>query len=727
VTPDDNPKPPAKKRDPVPRTPTPPAMHNPLNPPVIPSPLDSSTRAFPTPTPPAMRRPRPTPASLDADVGGPDLPLPRMPGIPTPGGAGGNARGGEEEEVPTAPVVKAPPRRPAQTATPSDIFPAVRPAPGRGPQGTPTPPGQRAGGVPTAPPPNPGTVRQPVGGAGAGRTPGQRSAGPATPPPRAPGQLGGGTPTPPTLRLSAEDRELTIADPGTSLVDAGRSALDGVALPGGAEAPGGTRTGSPTPGAQRAPHGRAATPVPGTVRSTPVTPAAMPAPEPPLEVVGEPPRKLSIAHPGTALNQAGRALPPGTSPPSAPPVPPTRAGGAPSRPPVPATVVSDFAPNPAISFDRILIIRLSALGDCIHALPAFHHLRLLFPQSKIAWAIEDRCASLLDDLPGLDHRIVFPRRELRGLAAKPWAWPGALARLLSIRSALRAFRPTVAFDFQGNTKSALHARLSGAPSRIGIADAKEGAERWYNFQVHLDGPVHRVERPLQLLRAAGIPATPNRPPYAVPDRDRQAIEAWLIHVGARRTVILHPGTSKFGAMKRWPVEKWSRLGDLLAADGLRTVIFAWGPGERGIAEAALAGMTVQGGVLGPESPRVPTLAALLRKASVFVGCDSGPLHLAALLGTPVIGLYGPKAPEIYGPYCENHVVIWKGLACSPCTRRDCAIPDCMNFIEPEEVARATEGLLLRIKSPAARKVAAGAGETLWASGEGWAVGKEEQQ
>ncbi|MBI2920357.1 MAG: glycosyltransferase family 9 protein [Planctomycetes bacterium] len=353
-------------------------------------------------------------------------------------------------------------------------------------------------------------------------------------------------------------------------------------------------------------------------------------------------------------------------------------------------------PLTGVSFDRILIIRLSALGDVIQALHAFHNLRTRFPQARIAWAVEDRVASVLKDYPGLDELIVFPRKRLKRAILRPWLWPSAIADLVRHARRLRAFGATVSFDFQGTLKSGLHAWAAAAPARLGFARSKERAHKFANFLAQTPEKEHRVERSLSLLRAAGIPVAPARPAFPVPPADRAAIEAWIREKNARPYVVCHVGTSSFGAIKKWPRENWSRLADLIAASG-HAVIFAWGPGERDAAEAAARATTSGRAFAGPDTSTLSTLVSLIRGASAFVGCDSGPLHLAAAAGAPVVALFGPKDPAVYGPYCDNHVVVWKGLVCSPCTLRHCPIPDCMNFIEPAEVARATAELIDRVR------------------------------
>jgi ADP-heptose:LPS heptosyltransferase len=508
---------------------------------------------------------------------------------------------------------------------------------------------------------------------------------PKPPAPRAP-TAGTPTPrgiTPPTAREAA----LGIATPRPVASPPARTPTVGSPTPRGISPPAARcpTVGSPTPR--------------GAAPTAPIAPE-----EAPLELKGDstPPK-------------------PRTAP---PPPPPPEPEPAPLPPPTSVTEIM----RRSISFERILIIRLSALGDCIHALPAFASLRQAFPRSKIAWAIEDRCASLLEELPGLDQVIVFPRRDLKNVPLRPWLWPGGLATLLRTKRALRAFRPTVAFDFQGNFKSGLHTWLSGAPARIGIESPREGAERFYTHHVRLTPTQHRVERPLELLRAAGVPVAAARVSPPVQNRDLAAVEGWLRYSNVRRPVLFHAGTSDFGAIKRWPLENWSRLAELLSRDGQRTVVFVWGPGEKEMAEAAVAGMKSGRGLAGPDTPRVSTLAALIKKSDLFVGSDSGPLHLAAMMNAPVVGLYGPKDPAVYGPWCERHVVIWKGLVCSPCTRRECEFNDCMGLITPDEVAKASEGLLRRIGSPSAIREEEGAKESIWArsdEGAGWSLKNEE--
>lgn len=346
--------------------------------------------------------------------------------------------------------------------------------------------------------------------------------------------------------------------------------------------------------------------------------------------------------------------------------------------------------------DRILIVRLSAIGDCLNTLPALHALRRNYPDAHIAWLVEDKARDAVAGQPGLDEAIVLERRRWHD------AWRGG-ARRAAVRAALehvarlRARRFDWVLDFQGNLKSSLQVLATAAPHRIGFsADAcREGSHLFTNVHVR-PGPVrmHRVDKNLGLLRGLGLDVEGPRATFAYGPEARVRIDRWLagtLSAGAR-FVILHPGTSAFGAYKRWPVESFARLGDWVRERlGLEAVV-TWGPGEEGLARSVVDAMRA-GGQVACRTGSLGELAALLARAAAFVGCDSAPLHLASLLDVPAVALFGPKDPALYGPYRNPHRVLYKGLPCSPCRYRSCGYPDCMRQIDPQEVARALAELL----------------------------------
>ena len=342
----------------------------------------------------------------------------------------------------------------------------------------------------------------------------------------------------------------------------------------------------------------------------------------------------------------------------------------------------------------VLIVRLSALGDVVHVLPALAALRAAWPSARIGWAVEEKAASLLEGHPQLDRLHVIPRAALEA-AARKRSLTGFVGTSLRALREVREEGYEVTLDFQSNFRSALLARLSGARRRIAqpAPFSKEGA-RFLATETPspVEKSVHKIERNLQLLRPLGIfPAAVPRPLIPEPETARVLGEA-LLH-GGPAPVLLHPGVSPFGAFKAWRVEGYAALARSLRAERGARVLVAWG-GDRE-REGALRVVELSRGAaeLAPRTRSVLDLAALLRRSVLFVGADSGPLHLAAALGTPVVGLYGPKDPRTYGPYWENARVVRKGVACSPCTLRRCARPECMTLLTADEVREAATSLL----------------------------------
>lgn len=361
----------------------------------------------------------------------------------------------------------------------------------------------------------------------------------------------------------------------------------------------------------------------------------------------------------------------------------------------------------------MLLLRLSALGDVVHALPALGALRRLLPGVEVDWAVEDRTAPLLEGVPGLRRVHVFPRRRLASLL-RPW--PRPLATVVATAAFLGRLREggyDLALDLQGNLKSALIARASGARTVAGAGRgaAREGSHALLNLPLRLPtGPLHKVERNLALVGALlGRPA-----PYVAPDlglrpEEVAAAQDALVRAGWGEPppLVLHPGTSGFGSFKRWPVERFAALARRLASVR-RPAAVTFGPAEEGLATAVARGSD---GCARPlPTPSVRVLAALLARAPLVVAGDTGPLHLAAALGTPVLGLYGPKDPRVYGPYGPGPdgraglrpVVVQDDVGCRPCARRRCDAPLCLTTLEPDAVARACGAAGARVAPAPAR-------------------------
>lgn len=329
---------------------------------------------------------------------------------------------------------------------------------------------------------------------------------------------------------------------------------------------------------------------------------------------------------------------------------------------------------------RFLLIRLSSLGDVIHTLPAAAALRDAFPGARIDWVIDPRWARLLEGNPGLSDTILLDRRNVRSIAK-------AIAKL-------RSAKYTCAIDFQSLYKSAVLGTLSGAPRRIGF-DRKYAREKlatiFYTERVAPHGP-HKVDDNLSLVESAGAKVTEARFPLAIFPQDDECAASELAARGIVDFFVLNPGGGWLS--KCWPAERYGELHRKLAERyGWRGVV-TFGPGEEDLArcvvEAAGDPSPVSFGLgLGP-------LMALLRRAKFVVSADSGPLHIAWALGTPVVGLYGPTDPARNGPYSKDDIVVRNAQATETTYHRGKSYSAWMLSITVDQVFDAIERRMRRL-------------------------------
>jgi heptosyltransferase-1 len=290
---------------------------------------------------------------------------------------------------------------------------------------------------------------------------------------------------------------------------------------------------------------------------------------------------------------------------------------------------------------RFLLVRLGSLGDIVHALPAAAALRDTFPRARIDWAVDGKWSRLLEGNPDLTEVIALDRLSPAGIA--------------TVVRRLRANKYGCAVDFQALYKSALIGFSSAAPRRIGFQSsyAREGlAALLYTERYNPSGP-HKVDHNLTLVHAAGAKKSAPRFPFTIYPQDEQEAAGVLSAHGLIEYFVLNPGGG--WRSKCWPAERYGELHQKLAGRrGWRGVV-TFGPGEEALARELIA-------AAGPPAP-IPMLLgfgpllAVLRRAKFVISADTGPLHLAAALGTPVVGLYGPTDPARNGPYSTGDVIV----------------------------------------------------------------------
>jgi ADP-heptose:LPS heptosyltransferase len=336
----------------------------------------------------------------------------------------------------------------------------------------------------------------------------------------------------------------------------------------------------------------------------------------------------------------------------------------------------------SLAAPRILIVRLSAIGDVIHGLPVLCALRETFPDSFLAWVAEGSMGDVLEGHPDLDELIRVPRR-----------WWKSPSLVLQMTKRLRSLKFDITIDLQCLSKSSITAWLSGAPRRIGKAGA-EGREvsRWFNNELVEAGGTHVLEHYLSMLRVVGIKSPTVK--FKLPERqaDAEAAERFLAKSGlaGRRFAVLNPGAG--WPSKVWPAERYGALArHLCEVHGMPSVA-AWGlKSELPLAETIVA---ASGGhaILAPPTTMME-LGAICRRAALFVGSDTGPMHLAVAVGTPAISMHGPSRADWCGAYGPNNVRLQIRYEDGSSLERRRADDAAMRAITVEMAARACDHVL----------------------------------
>lgn len=351
---------------------------------------------------------------------------------------------------------------------------------------------------------------------------------------------------------------------------------------------------------------------------------------------------------------------------------------------------------------NILIVKLSALGDVVHTLPALNALRRQHPKAHISWLVEAFASDLLVGHVALDRVIVWRRREFEA-AFTEGRWLAAWRIFSETLGQVRQFPYDLVIDFQGLLKSAMWVALARGRRKAGFGrgmERSEGGHILLNERVPaVSMDIHALERSLKLLEAIGVPRGPVEYRLPITDPAREQVTDFLARQGigsADRWVAIHP-------MTRWPTKLWfnerfAAVADAVQSQGCRVVFTgspADGPALDAIAERMKSPMIRTNGAGG-----LKVLAALLERTRVLVTTDTGPMHIAAAVGTPVVAIFGPTSPQRTGPFGANHLVLRSAVPCSPCFSKKCIARKvepmaCMQRISVEDVVTAVGQMLRR--------------------------------
>ena len=339
---------------------------------------------------------------------------------------------------------------------------------------------------------------------------------------------------------------------------------------------------------------------------------------------------------------------------------------------------------------NILIIKLSAIGDVIHALPVSYAIKETYPEARLTWAVEPPARELLVDNPYIDDILVFEKKKFKTSLRGFWENFGPL------RQKLKVGHFDISLDLQGLGKSAALAYFSGASRRYGTADMREGSG-WISKSVH--GPNargHIVERYLDVARAIGCRVERVMFPVAIAAADQETARQRLVQAGVpegRAYAVLAMGAN--WPNKRWPVRDYAALADWLFE---RRVIPVFVGG--GLLDEHLIDDIIRLALVPPMNlvgqTTLKQLAAVIAGASIVIGGDTGPVHLAAGLGVPTVMLMGPTDANRNGPYGQIENAIEVNRPCRYCWKRACPKGlDCLAAIHPPEVEEKIEEIWRR--------------------------------
>ena len=340
---------------------------------------------------------------------------------------------------------------------------------------------------------------------------------------------------------------------------------------------------------------------------------------------------------------------------------------------------------------RFLLVRLGALGDIVHAIPVAAALSRAFPSARIDWLVSAKHRDLLDLVPVIDRRLAM---KDRGDTAGGTPLPATIREL-------RRSRYDVVFDLQGLIKSAVLARLSGASRVVGFSSGylREPLARPFYTEVYDPGGggmydprerSHVVQMNLGLLTAIGL--TVPAPEFPIERVDTEVARAMRERTG-HRYALVNPGAA--WPNKRWPAERYGAVARAIEErHGLKTIV-SWGPGEEGLAQEVVRESS--GAALLSPRTSIADLLALIRGAALMISGDTGPTHVAAALGTPIVGIYGPTRPSRNGPWAPEDITISRDTVCQCHHLRRCTRDRmCLLDVEAAEVLDGVERRLAAV-------------------------------
>jgi lipopolysaccharide heptosyltransferase I len=345
---------------------------------------------------------------------------------------------------------------------------------------------------------------------------------------------------------------------------------------------------------------------------------------------------------------------------------------------------------------KILIIRLSAIGDVIRTLPALHLLRKKYPESWIGWAVEEKSAPIIEGHEALNEIILVPRKSWVRSLKNPLKWLHAITDISNFLRDLKRRDFDTVIDFHSSLKSGIISLSTGARYRIGYTApfCREFNFLFNNVRLPLrEKRISRLERNFTLLKHFHIEANECIATLSITPGEKNYIDDFLKREGLseRKKIIIFPGASKRQAYKKWGSDRYATLASMLIQGGV-AIILGWGPGEREECEEIIS--STDGAIFLSPPTSLKHLAELIKRCQLYIGGDTAAMHLSCAVGTPCLIIYGPTDPVINAPWGEESRIVYDDTVdCSPCRKRRCKKRDCFQNITTELVYQEAQEMI----------------------------------
>ncbi len=345
--------------------------------------------------------------------------------------------------------------------------------------------------------------------------------------------------------------------------------------------------------------------------------------------------------------------------------------------------------------EKILVCRLSAIGDVVRTVPSVAALRKIFSDCQIDWLVEDRCAEMITGLKYIDNLKIVPRKK--------WKKVGTFSKIKDyfrfINREIKSENYDLFIDFHGILKSGLYGYFGKIPVRLGYQKpiAKELNTLFTNYKIEkVEEKLSRYERNFLIPLHFDKNLRQEKADLPLGEENEEFASNWLKenNIKEKEYAFIYPGTSAKGRYKRWMPENYGKLCDLIIENLNLPCIIGWGPGEEEIVKKLSENCKNKVNIL--PLTTMKQLSAFIKKATVFVGGDTGPMHISSLVNTPVVTIFGPSDPVINQPAkFTPFEIIYANWHCSPCRNKKCKTLECLKAIEPETVLEGVKRIIGR--------------------------------